>query len=66
VPAAFSNGNDPCKQPQAALKARNGVLLEEWLNTGASAPIRARQAPGAAVQLGAIRLPGPPAADGAL
>jgi len=46
------NGNDPCSNPQAALKARNGVLLK-MADTGRISADRARQARRQPVQLGA-------------
>jgi len=53
------NGNDPCSNPQAALKARNGVLLK-MADTGRISADRARQARRQPVQLGGQRLPGRP------
>ena len=45
------NGNDPCANPQAALEARNGVLLK-MANTGRISADLARQARRRPVQLG--------------
>ncbi len=45
------NGHDPCSNPQAALEARNGVLLK-MANTGRISADQARQARRRPVQLG--------------